>query len=269
MSQRPEFPTGIVHTIPTSAAYIAQGRQGTIFLPTLVAFRILPEGCVILHITQSLAQPKTQETYQTRVFWVLPTALGRVQAQIQRYFDPHDSGGWTSKRLLRKTLENIHEIMADPTFQTHWQGTDHQSDRYTLDKNGLYPMTRCPGGQIVPVNDPTVHHQYWQEQKHLTTAIEVASDPANKTKEAYKHWIRTCTSDQYNLGSIFDETQAGQSYTGSSRSSGSTHTTGSQDDFNSSAMRTTITRAGGVVAWNPSEFTPLSFISSNEEKLLV
>lgn len=202
---------------------------------------------------------------------MLPTALGRVQAQTQRYFDPLDSGGWTSKRLLRETLKKIHEIMADRTFQTHWQGTNHQTERYTLDKNGCYPMTRCPGGQLVPVNDPTIHHQYWQEQKHLTTAIEVASDSANKSKEAYEHWIQICTSDQYNLGSItvIDETQGGESYTASSRSSMSTHTTGSRNDINFSAMRTTITRAGDVVAWDPSEFIPLSFISSQGEKFMI
>lgn len=221
---------------------------------------------MILHVTQSMEVPKTQESYYTRVFWVGPKALpSSLNEQLQEYFNAEGGHSLLEALLLSATLLAVNKIMGQVMFKRHWkEGAGHE--RFECDtESSLYPMIGYPGGRFLPPGRATISRARWHEQRHLTKAIEIASNPYQRGYEAYSHWFEN-TSGQITLGSVsMDEFLSSKNYQAGSGYSQS-NLTGSIVEFDPSMNRLSPTSMGYPVIFNPTEFTPLSFASDGNRQ---
>jgi hypothetical protein len=201
--------------------------------------------------------PKTQGSYYTRVFWVGPKALpSSLNKQIREYFDTEGGHSLMKELLLSATLLAVNKIMGQDMFTRHWiEDAGHVRFQCNTESS-LYPMIGYPGGRLFPPDDVTIEKARWHEQRHLTKAIEIASDPSQRGYEAYSQWFDTDTSTQITLGSVsLDDIR--ESYQESSGFSQSDHT-GSIVEYDPSMNRLSFTSMGYQVVFNPTEFTPYS-----------
>lgn len=158
--------------------------------------------------------------------------------------------------LLSATLLAVNKIMGQDMFTRHWiEDAGHVRFQCNTESS-LYPMIGYPGGRLFPPDDVTIEKARWHEQRHLTKAIEIASDPSQRGYEAYSQWFDTDTSTQITLGSVsLDDIR--ESYQESSGFSQSDHT-GSIVEYDPSMNRLSFTSMGYQVVFNPTEFTPYS-----------
>jgi hypothetical protein len=267
MADEHERPRAGPFAVTTAANGTSQGQDATGSLPTLIAFRVTPEGNVILHVTQSMDVPKTQGSYYTRVFWVGPKALSTsLNEQIRQYFDAEEGHVPLKESLLSATLLAVYKIMGQDMFKRHWI-EDAGHVRFECNtESSLYPMIGYPGGRLFPPGNFAIDKARWHEQRHLTKAIENASDRFQRGHQAYTHWFETDTSGQIALGSVsLDEIISTEIYqVGSASIPG--NLTGSIVEFDPSMNRLSPMSMGYPVIFNSTEFTPFSFASDESRQ---